>query len=141
MKYYFADIKTFDIEKMKSLYSCIKKTKKYTLIFSLNGIFKIDKKLQQLYYKDKPNNHIKFNKIDILEDSSEINYIDVSQIPIEHFFQKIDEEIYIMRENALLKFIILKNNDNIIDFYFESEEPISNPLIMQDLESFLSFKN
>jgi hypothetical protein len=144
MKYYVADLKVFDVEKMKPFLSnCIEKQNQYLLIFSLNGVFKIDKnnnKVQQIYYKDNKMNSIQVNKINILEDSSEINYVDISQIPSEHFSQKIIEETYMMRENALLKFMILKNNDKITDFYFETEELISNPLIMEDLESFLAFK-
>lgn len=140
MKYYIADIKVFDIEKMK-LSSCIKKERNYTLIFSLSGIFRIDKnKFQKLNHKHKQINHIKLNNLNILEDLSEITYSDVSQMPTEHFSKKIKEETYTMREKALLKFIIVKNNEEIIDFYFESEELISNPLIMEDLESFLSLK-
>ena len=143
MRYYIADIKVFDIEKMKLLSSCVKKELDYIIIFSLDGIFKVDKnnnKIQRILYKDKPLNPTKIKNYDILEDLSETNYSDVSQIPIEHFSKKIREVVYMMREKALLKFIVIKNNDEIIDFYFESEEQINNPLIMEDLASFLSFK-
>lgn len=143
MKYYIADIKVFDIEKMKQLSTCIKKENDYILIFSLSGIFKIDKynnEIQQILYKDKSVNPIKIKNYNILEDLSETIYSDVSQIPLEHFSKKIREEVYMMREKAFLKFVILKNNDEIIDFYFESEEQINNPLIVEDLASFLSFR-
>lgn len=143
MKYYIADIKVFDIEKMKQLSTCIKKENDYILIFSLSGIFKIDKynnEIQQILYKDKSVNPIEIKNYNILEDLSETIYSDVSQIPLEHFSKKIREEVYMMREKAFLKFVILKNNDEIIDFYFESEEQINNPLIVEDLASFLSFR-
>lgn len=143
MKYYIADIKVVDIEKMEQLSRCIKNENNYILIFSLSGIFKIDKnndKIQQILHNDKPINQIKINNFDILEDLSETIYSDVSQIPVDHFTKNIKEQVYTMREKALLKFIVLKNNDEIIDFYFESEEQINNPLIVEDLASFLSFK-
>lgn len=143
MKYYISDFKLFDIEKMKILSSCIKNEDNYLMIFSLDGLFKLNKEtnqLQKIYYKDKQINYIKNNKFDILEDPSEINYIDVSQIPIEHFSKKIKQETYKMRENAKIKFIILREGYEIIDFYFETNESINNLFIMEDLASFLSFK-
>jgi len=143
MKYYISNIKVFDIEKMKILSSCIKNENDYLMIFSLDGIFKINKKtnqLQKIYYKDKQINYIKNDKYDILEETSETNYIDVTQIPLEHFSKKIKEEIYTMRENAKIKFVILRNGEEIIDFYFETNESINDQFIMEDLESFLSFK-
>ena len=150
MKYYISNIKVFDIEKMKFLSSCIKKENEYLLIFSLIGMFKIvnnSNKIQQIFRKDQQINYIKTDNYDILEDLSEMTYIDISQIPIEHYSKKIKEEVYTMRENASLKFIIVKDNggnnadtDDIIDFYFETNEPIGNKLIIEDLALFLSFK-
>jgi len=143
MKYYISNIKVFDIEKMKILSSCIKNEDNYLMIFSLDGLFKVNKQtnqLQKIYYKDKQINYIKNDKYEILEEPSETNYIDVSQIPLEHFSKKIKQETYKMRENAKIKFIILKEGDEIIDFYFETNESINDPFIMEDLASFLSFK-
>jgi hypothetical protein len=45
-----------------------------------------------------------------------------------------------MRENAKIKFINLREGYEIIDFYFETNESINNLFIMEDLASFLSFK-
>lgn len=143
MKYYISNIKVFDIEKMKILSSCIKNEDNYLMIFSLDGLFKVNKQtnqLQKIYYKDKQINYIKNDKYEILEEPSETNYIDVSQIPLEHFSKKIKQETYKMRENAKIKFIILKEGDEIIDFYFETNESINDPFIMEDLAAFLSFK-
>lgn len=143
MKYYISNIKVFDIEKMKVLLSCVKKENIYLMIFSLDGIFKLDKKtnkFQKVYYKDKQINYIKNDNYDILEDPSETIYVDVSQIPIEHFSKNIKEETYTMRENAKIKFIVLREDDKIIDFYFETNESINDQFIMEDLASFLSFK-
>lgn len=143
MKYYISNIKVFDIEKIKILSSCIKKEDNYSMIFSLDGVFKINKKtnqFQKMLYKDKEINYIKNDNFDILEDPSEINYIDVSQVPFEHFSKKIKEETYMTRENAKIKLVILRTGDEIVDFYFESNESISDPFIMEDLELFLSSK-
>ena len=143
MKYYFSDIKVFNIEKIKNMNikQLIKKDKHYLLIFSLDGIFKIDNnsnKILKLNYNDKPTKHITINNKDVLQDLSEIKYNEVSQIPIKHFTKKIKEEVYMMRENASLKLVVLNDENEIMDFYFESNEDISNAFVMEDLAYFLS---
>jgi len=143
MKYYFSDIKVFNIEKIKhmTIKQLIKKDKHYLLIFSLDGIFKIDKNSNQIYklnYNDKPTKHIKINNYDVLQDLSVIKYDEVSQIPIKYFTKKINEEIYMMRENASLKLIILNDENEIMDFYFETNEDITNSFVIEDLAYFLS---
>jgi hypothetical protein len=149
MKYYISDLKITNIDKMYTLKTCIKKEEHYTLIFSLEGIFKIKKNnknsnnvIQKINYKDKEPTHLKINAYDFLKDNSECFYTDVSQIPMEHFSQKIKMETYTLRENSPLKFIIIKdcnNNNNIIDFYFDTNE-LDNKYIIEDLLIFLSFE-
>lgn len=143
MKYYFSNIKAIDIEKIKNMgiKQVIKKDKHYLLIFSLDGIFKIDNssnKIFKLNYNDKPTKQIKINNYDVLQDLSEIKYNEVSQFPIKHFTKKIKEEVYMMRENASLKLIVLNDENEIMDFYFETNEDISNSFDMEDLAYFLS---
>lgn len=143
MKYYFSDIKVFNIEKIKNMDNkqLIKKDKYYVLIFSLDGIFKIDNnsnKIFKLNYNDKPTKHITINNKDVLQDLTDIKYSEISQIPIKHFTKKIKEEVYMMRENASLKLIVLNDENEIMDFYFETNEDISNSFVMEDLAYFLS---
>jgi len=148
MKYYISDLKISNIDKMYTLKTCIKKEEHYTLIFSLEGIFKIKKNnknsnnvIQKIIYKDNEITHLKINTYDFLKDNSEYFYTDISQIPMEHFSQKIKMETYTLRENSPLKFIIIKdcnnNNNNIIDFYFDTNE-LDNKYIIEDLLLFMS---
>jgi hypothetical protein len=154
MRYYISNLKAFEIKKMDVLNNCIKKNDYYTLIFSLDGIFKLNKNtktFKKCLYKDiesKPIilNENKDNTYELLEDNSECNYIDYFQIPKEHFSKKIKSETYTLRENAMLKFVIIKEDttdstiNNIIDFYFDTNDSIHNKFIIEDISCFLSFK-
>lgn len=148
MKYYISDLKVFDVEKMNKtiLINYFKRVEDYSFIFSLDGIFKVNstsKTIQKIIYKDNTIKSIKLDNYELLEDNSEYSYIDCFQIPYEHFSKKIREETYSMRENTPLKFIIIKDdtNNDIIDFYFYTNDSIYNPLIIKDIEAFLSCKD
>ena len=149
MKYYISDLKVFEIEKMKTsiLKDCIKTCEEFILIFSLNGIFKTDinsNKIQKLAYKDHIVKEVKIGNYHFLEDNSTIDYKDISQIPLEHFSKKIRKETYMLRENGLLMFVIIKDKltDDILDFYFDvvKTSTIDNIFVIQDLDQYLSFK-
>jgi len=132
----------------KSLNQYIKNIELYSLIFSLDGIFKIEpnsKFIKKIIYKDNKIKTIKIQQYELLEDSSEEQFIESFQIPYEHSSKNIRQEIYSMRENTPLKFIIIKDNINntIIDFYFytNTNDDIYNPFVIQDIEAILSCKN
>ena len=146
MKYYISDNKVFNIKNVKKILnsgSFIKNSSYYLMIFSLDGIFKIDtssnKNIKKIHYHDKMSRKITIENLDILEDSSETYYTESYQIPLEHSYKKIEHQIYKTRENALLKFHILKDFEEIVDFYFETNENINNLFVIEDLATFLSF--
>lgn len=146
MKYYISNLKAIDIEKINILNDCIKKEEVYLLIFSLQGIFKINTNtniIKKIINNDSEIKLININNYELLEDNSKHIYVDFFQIPSQHFTKKIRQETYLLRENAQLKFIIIKDdmNDNIIDFYFYTNDCINNSFVIQDITSFLSFKN
>lgn len=150
MKYYISDIKSNDIEKYIMNNTFIKKEEYYTLIFSQDGIFRLDKNdinnkdsIKKITYKDLDIKHIQLpipnNKFDFFEDNSYMIYNDISQIPLEHSCLKIRSECYTLREKASLKLVIIRNEvtNNIIDFYFETDITIYNEFIIQDVAQFL----
>ena len=115
------------------------------MIFSLDGIFKIynnSKTIHKFIYKDNSNKQVIVDDYELLEDNSEYNYTEMYQISPQHFSKKIRQETYMLRENGLLKFIVLKDdiNNDIIDFYFDTNESIHNEFIKHDISYFLSHK-
>lgn len=146
MKYYLSDNKVFNIKNVKKIVnsnSFIKNSNSYLMVFSLDGIFKIDtscnKNIKQIHYNDKMPKKMIIENFNILEDSSETYYTECYQIPLEHSCKKIEHETYRTRENAMLKFNVLKDCEEIVDFYFETSENINNTFVIEDLATFLSF--
>lgn len=60
------------------------------------------------------------------------------RIPIHNKIQTIVVEIYKHSPKSNTKFIIEKNNNKIIDFFFESKENPDNLSLKEDIASFLS---
>lgn len=109
-------------------------------ILSDDGIYKYsDNKLFK--YKCKlESNIIRDNIEDTIIETSECwkNYSEEDIIPINHEILHVKKIIYKFNEKSLTSLIFEYINNNIHDFYFESNESIDNYSVKEDINSFLS---
>jgi hypothetical protein len=145
MRIYFKDITINDISTI-SFEPFIKKTYCYSLLFSQEGIFKLQantNKIQKQKYFDSKIHDELIDELNILLVEKDIEYEDgVFQIPFEHKIKKITEEHYKLREKSKLTMVIIKDDTSkIIDFYFLFDEDIDNihnALFKEDILTFFS---
>ena len=95
----------------------IKEEKNYTLIYSNDGIYKIENEvIYKLNIKNEKSKSIIINNKEILIDESNISYTIVNSIPINHLCLTIRAEYYKLNKNV---FLIIENNQNkIYNIYF-----------------------
>ena len=141
MKIYFTDIKSEHLDKLINNNYYIE-ILEYSLIFSLDGIYKVNKN-SNIFYKLKILDAIVIhNTIDewnILIDNSTTEYEEeLSQIPYNSYTKKFIQITYSIKKNALVKFVILKNNKKISDFYFLYNGDIGDFLFREEILTFLS---
>ena len=145
MRIYFKDILISEISTI-SFDKFIKQTYCYSLLFTQEGIFKLNansNKLQkQKYFDSKVHDEI-IDELNILLVEKDIEYEDgIFQIPFEHKIKKMKEEHYKLREKSKLTMVVIKDDSNkIIDFYFlfnEVIDNIHNALFKEDILTFFS---
>jgi len=145
MRYYISGLKAIEkgkLNKIRNANDINFNTECFLLIFSLDGIFKLNNNsIQKRKIKDKPIISKPLGNYIFLEDNSEYTYDDISQIPLEHFCKKIRQETFMLREKAKIKLIVVIDdiNDDIIDFYFDSTITIDNEFIIEDLLHFMDY--
>ena len=109
-------------------------------ILSDDGIYKYsDNKLFK--YKCRLESNINGDNIkDTIIETSECweNYSEEDIIPINHEVLQVKKIIYKLNEKSLTSLIFEYTNNNIHDFYFESNESIDNYSVKEDINSFLS---
>ena len=114
-------------------------------IFSEEGIIRIQgEKLFKLNIIDeqiqtvKLDKFDKFDKFDIIIDNSKfvIDY-ECLQIYPQHIHEHIHKYIYKLRKDAIIDFIIEKNDDTIVDFYFYLKDDRNFINIKEDILTFL----
>lgn len=142
MKIYFTDIKSENLDKLNNNNYYIE-ISDYSLIFSLDGIYKVNKNSNVFYKLKILDDVIIHNTIDewnILIDNSTTEYEEeLSQIPYNSYTKKFIQITYSIRKNALVKFVILKDNNNkISDFYFLFNGDIGDFLFREEILTFLS---
>lgn len=142
MKIYFTDIKLDDLNKIINNNYYIE-ILEYSLIFSLDGVYKVNKNTNVLYklkFLDSDVIHNIINEWNILIDDSICEYEEeLSQIPYNSYTKKFIQFTYSIRKNALVKFVILKDNTNkILDFYFLYNGDIEDFSFREEVLTFLS---
>ena len=142
MKIYFTDIKSEHLDKLNNNNYYIE-ISEYSLIFSLDGIYKVNKNSNVFYKLKILDDIVIHNTIDewnILIDNSITEYEEeLSQIPYNSYTKKFIQITYSIRKNALVKFVILKDNNNkISDFYFLYNGHIGDFLFREEILTFLS---
>jgi hypothetical protein len=144
MKIYFTDIKSENLDKLNKLNNNYYiEISEYLLIFSLDGIYKVNKNSNVFYKLKILDDIVIHNTIDewnILIDNSITEYEEeLSQIPYNSYTKKFIQITYSIRKNALVKFVILKDNNNkISDFYFLFNGDIGDFLFREEILTFLS---
>jgi len=127
MKIYVKDINNIDLNKLLNKY--IKTTTYFSLIFSLDGIYKKFKDNDIIFSLKFIDNDIKLITLDkwsLLIDTSVIleNEI-ISQIPYNFNILNFIEYIFILRENTHIKLVVITDEKNKInDFYFYYDEKL-----------------
>jgi hypothetical protein len=146
MKIYFTHLNQSQVKTMLNgiLKTCKTKNNNLTLVFSLDGNFRINettKNVQRIYYMDEPLERMVIDDFNVIIDKSKIVYKDyVSQIPYESFLKKMSETEYILRDNANVSFtIIYTSTGGIQQYYFNynGENP-NDPLFKEDINTFFS---
>jgi hypothetical protein len=94
-----------------------KLTKEYNLIYSNDGIYKIEKDvLYKVMSKKEGCSSIMLNNKSILIDESEISYSIVNSIPMKHVCLPIRAEYYKLNKNVTL--ILEYNEKKLYNVYF-----------------------
>ena len=118
------------------------KEKKYTYLYSENGIFCMEN--DQIYKLNIVDGEIEkkndyYENFDLWIDSSNIiKEKDLQQIPSNYYLQKIKELHFRLHENATMTFCIELSDNKISNYYFLTDENIDNYSIKKDIVTFLS---
>ena len=103
--------------KFDILSNYIKEEKNYRLIYSIDGIYKIENEiLYKLSIMNENSKSIMINNKNILVDESNISYSIVNSIPIKHVCLTIRAEYYKLNKNVFL--IIEYNQNKVYNMYF-----------------------
>jgi hypothetical protein len=103
--------------KFDILSNYIKEEKNYRLIYSNDGIYKIENEiLYKLSIMNENSKSIMINNKNILVDESNISYTIVNSIPIKHVCLTIRAEYYKLNKNVFL--IIEYNQNKVYNIYF-----------------------
>ena len=130
---------------LERLHKYYYKENKYTLFFSENGIFSLEKKaLYKWEFVDgdiiKRDNY--FKHYNLCVDTTKISKKQYNhQLPYEYYTKKIKELHFRLHENATMTFCIELSNNEITDYYFLTNEDIDNFSIKKDIITFLSILN
>lgn len=126
-------------------------TKNKCIIYSVDGIFKIDENnIKKMIILSDKSIKCKLFGHPLLVEDSKVNYDKTNFIPNEHDSYKYIELNYLLDSKSKLKLIIEGNYEDSSlkkflpsDFYFETqiEEEIHNSVIRDDLNVFLSLLN
>ncbi len=127
------------LEKLNKYYY---KEKKYTYLYSENGIYCMEK--DEIYKLNTTDTEIEkkngyYEDFDLWIDSSKIiKEKDIQQIPYDYYLHKVKELHFRLHENATMTFCIELSDNKISNYYFLTDENIDNYSIKKDIVTFLS---
>lgn len=111
----------------------LSKTENYKNLYTNSGIYKVQNNKIFKYIINIKNNQIKYiNNIELICDLSTITFKEVvSQIPHDYNLSEITKKYYSFNNNSSIYFIILYENNNIIDVFIETKDLnfIDDPII------------
>jgi len=139
MKLYIDSVKNNLINK-QLLKEYIHNSIKKKIIISEQGILEINKdKMNLLKTIDVPREIISIGSFSCLIDKSEFVKDDEwYQIPKDHILEENEIHTYQLRQNALVQFIIIEDDNVIKDFYFNIKDNFEVLGIKDDILTFLS---
>ena len=109
------------------------KTEYYKNLYTNSGIYKVQNNKILKYIINIKNYQIQYiNNIELICDLSTITFKEVSsQIPNDYNLNEITKKYYYFNNNPNIYFIILYENDNIIDVFIETKNLnfIDDPII------------
>jgi hypothetical protein len=106
-----------NIINFESLSNYIKEEKNYTLIYSNDGIYKIENEIiYKLTITNESSKSIVINNKTLLIDESNLSYTIVNSIPIKHVCLSIRAEYYKLNKNVFL--VIEYNKNKLYNIYF-----------------------
>jgi hypothetical protein len=112
----------------ESLSNYTKEEKKYILIYSIDGIYKIENEIiYKLTIMNENSKSIVINNKNLVIDESNISYTIVNSIPIKHVSLTIRAEYYKLNKNVFL--IIEYNQNKIYNIYFINNSNIIDSII------------
>lgn len=154
MKIYVTNANSSKLLTTASRLASYKETNDYILLYSSDGIFKINetdslnRTITKHIYLDGATKTIKLNDYNVICDTSKItDLIDISQIPYAHAKKNVREEKYKLSKRSKLSLILLYMDyeDTVFDYYFEYEDEVAissisddNIIFKEDLLTFLS---
>jgi hypothetical protein len=117
-----------------------KSDKFYNIIYSDEGIYKIDKKnIYKINVSDHPINTLKIKDYNLLVDKSKIEYRpNISTIPFNHKFYEINETIYKISNLSKISFVILKKDNNVFDYYFDVNSDNIDNMLKENIEEYIN---
>ncbi len=130
-------VNTLCIEKYKH------KTNKCIYILSENGIIKnINNKLVMTNIIDIPVYEINIgNNTFICDNSKFISGDEVYQIPVNHYVEYLEWHYYVLRPKSNIQFVVEYKNNNINDFYFQTNENVNVDYVQEDIITFCDIIN
>ena len=118
------------------------KEKKYTYLYSENGIFCMEN--DQIYKLNIVDGEIEkknkyYEDFDLWVDSTKtVKEKSIQQLPFDYYVSKVKEQHFRLHENATMTFCIELSNNKINNYYFLTDENIENYSIKKDIVTFLS---
>lgn len=118
----------------------LNKTNNETLFYCKTGIFSIIKNnLYRLIINSKTPESFAFGEIKLILDTSLTSYKQVySQLPNDYEVRNIRRNTYIMLDFNDVKFVVVSQNENIVDCYIEFDSIVNKIELNNIICSFLS---
>ena len=137
MKLYVKNLHEFNKSKLNQLY---KREKNITMIYSLKGIYEIQKdEIYEINIKDEEIECVQIKEYECILDKSIIKFgKNQNQIPFDHILVNIKKKIYKLNEDSLVEFIVENVNNNIKDYYFNVKDNLNTYEIKNEIYTFLS---
>tara|TARA_B100000073_G_scaffold346730_1_gene358910 strand:+ start:343 stop:849 length:507 start_codon:yes stop_codon:yes gene_type:complete len=136
-----------DKENFESLKKFNHKIIEKNYIFSDEGIYlRQNNKITKIEYEDSP---VKFNVLMLgdkvkkifIDNSKEILAEQVYQIPYNHSLINQEINMFSVNEKSDTKLVVIKQNDEIVDLYFQLSEDFEHLFIKEDIFTLLLEEN
>ena len=137
MKIYLKDKSNINLD-LNNILKYKVKERTFNYIYSDKGIFYSDSEyLYKMIIEDGNIENIKLNENNLICDYSIFLKGDqIFQIPYDYIEVSLKRIYYQLAPKALVKLVLEYNNNNFYDFYFISDEKISN-WILKDIDRFI----